>query len=217
MKNRFKKAALAIAAMVMTAALSGCMRMGVGVELRKDGTASYSAMYAMSADYCSEDDFDENEYEVKTFEFDGDKYIGYEIAKDVGSYQELCAELTTLSEDGTAFFDSVKAEKKNSLFTTEYIFEAEMPALMGESDDEYAGLAADMIKVDFTLKIPGKINILQGGTAGEDGTITFKVDPNEKCSFKCQTSEVNIGNILIIAGVALIIIGVAIAAVKKKR
>ncbi len=217
MKNRLKKAALAIAAMVMTAALSGCMRMGVGVELRKDGTASYSVMYAMSADYCTEENFEDTEYEVKTFEFDGDKYIGYEMTENVESYDVLCTKLINLSEEGTDLFDSVKAEKRNTLFTTEYIFEAEIPALMGDSDNEYAGLAADMIKVDFTLKIPGKINILQGGTAGEDGTITFKVDPNEECTFKCQTSELNIGNILIIAGVVLIIIGVAAVAVKKKR
>ena len=37
--------------------LSGCMRVGVEVEVRKDGTAGLTARYGMSTAYASEDDF----------------------------------------------------------------------------------------------------------------------------------------------------------------
>lgn len=217
MNKLFKRMGAALCGVLIAAGLSGCMRIGVGVEMKKDGTASLSAMYAMSAEYCTEEDFSDSEYEVQTFNIDGKDYIGYQMSENYGSYEELSSELTALSEDGTSLFTSAKAEKKGSLFVSTYTFDAVMPALMGDDSGEYTGMASEMIAVDFTLKMPGTIKYCEGGTIGDDGSITFNVDPAKECTFSCESTEVNFASIFIVVGVVIVVIGVIAVAAKKKN
>lgn len=216
MNKLFKKIGAALCGVLMAAGLSGCMYIGLGVELRSNNTGSVSVSYGMSSDFCTEEDFADSEYEVKHFSVNGKDYIGYDYTEDYSSYEELSADLTTLSEEGTSLFTSAKAEKKNSLFVSKYTFDAVMPPLMGDSADEYAASASDMIAVDFTLKMPGTVKYCEGGTIGDDGSITFNVDPSKECIFSCESTEVNFASIFIVAGVVPVVIGVIAVAAKKK-
>ncbi len=217
MNTIFKKLGAALCGIIMAAGLSGCMRIGVGVEMKSNGTASLSAMYAMSSDYCTEEDFADEGHEVKTFTIDGQDYIGYEYTEDYGSYEELSANLTTLSEDGTSLFTSAKAEKKGGLFTSVYTFDAVMPPLLGDDAAEYGDMASSMIAVDFTMKMPGAVKYCEGGTINDDGSIRFTVDPAKECTFSCESSELNFVNIFIIIAVVIVVIGIIIVTASKKK
>ena len=215
MKKLLKKIGAALCGALVAAGLSGCMYIGLGVELKSNNTGSVFLSYGMSSDYCTEEDFADSEYEIKHFTVNGKDYIGYDISEEYSSYEELSADLTTLSENGTSLFTYAKAEKKNQLFVSTYTFEAEMPALAG--DDEYAGMTSEMIAVDFTLKMPGTIKYCQGGTIGDDGSITFLVDPAAECTFSCESTEVNFAVIFIVVGIVIVAIGVIAVAAKKKN
>ncbi|MGN0636999.1 MAG: hypothetical protein ACI4J0_01395 [Huintestinicola sp.] len=216
MNKFFKKIGAALCGVLVAAGLSGCMYIGLGVELKSNNTGTVFLSYGMSSDYCTEEDFADAEYEVKHFTVNGKDYIGYDVTEEYSSYEELSADLTTLSENGTSLFTSVKAEKKGSLFVSKYTFDAVMPPLMGDDAGEYAGMASDMIAVDFTLKMPGAVKYCEGGSIGDDGSITFLVDPAKECTFSCESSEVNFASIFIAAGVVLVVIGVIAVASKKK-
>lgn len=216
MNKLIKKIGAALCSVLMAAGLSGCMYIGLGVEMRSNKTGSVSLSYGMSSEYCTEEDFADSEYEVKHFTVNGQDYIGYDYTEDYSSYEELSAELATLSEDGTSLFTSAKAAKKSSLFVSTYTFDAVMPPLMGDDAGEYAGMASDMIAVDFTLRMPGTVKYCEGGTIGDDGSITFNVDPSKECTFSCESTEVNFAAIFITVGIVIVVIGVIAVASKKK-
>lgn len=217
MNTIFKKLGAALCGIIMAAGLSGCMRIGVGVEMKSNGTASLSAMYAMSSDYCTEEDLADEGHEVKTFNIDGKDYIGYEYTEDYDSFDELSQNLTALSENGTSLFTSAKADKKRRLFTSVYTFDAVMPPLLGDDAAEYGDMASGMIAVDFTLKMPGAVKYCEGGTINDDGSIRFTVDPAKECTFSCESSELNFVNIFIIIAVVIVVIGVIIVTASKKK
>lgn len=217
MNKLFKKIGAALCGVLVAAGLSGCMYIGLGVEMRSNNTGSISVAYGMSSEYCTEEDFADSEYEVKHFTVNGKDYIGYDYTEDYSSYEELSAELTTLSEDGTSMFTSAKAAKKSSLFVSKYTFDAVMPPLMGDEAGEYAASASDLIAVDFTLKMPGTVKYCEGGTIGDDGSITFNVDPSAECTFSCESTEVNFAAIFITVGIVIVVIGVIALAAKKKK
>lgn len=217
MNKLFKRICTALCGALTAAMLSGCMYIGVGVEMRKDGTGAVFGSYGMSSDYCTEEDFADSKYEVKKFNVGGKEYIGYDFSEDYGSYEELSSALTKLSEDGTSLFTSAKAEKKSGLFTSKYTFDAVMPPLMGDDAGEYAGMASEMITVDFTLRMPGTVKYCTGGEIKDDGSITFIVDPSAECTYSVESSEVNFVNIFIAAGVVLVVIAVIAVSSKKKH
>ena len=217
MNKLFKKIGTALCGVLAAAMLSGCMYIGVGVELKSNGTGSVFASYGMSAEYCTEEDFADSEYEIKRFNVGGKEYIGYEISEDYSSYDELSAELTSLSEDGTNLFTSAKAQKKGGLFTSKYTFDAVMPPLMGEDSGEYAGMAAEMITIDFTLRMPGTVKYCEGGNLNDDGSISFIVDPSKENTYSVESSEVNFVNIFIALGAVLVLIAVITIVSKKKN
>lgn len=205
----------------MAAFMTGCMNIGIGVDVRSDGTAAMTARYAIQNDYYSEDMFEDTEYEIKSFNIDGTDYTGYEIVSDYVSYDELTAQMTALSEDGTKLFESASIVKGGNPFVKTYKFDAVVSNLMGEDEDtdDYAAMAASMIKVDFTLKLPGKVKSCTGGTVSEDGTIRFTVDPCAETVCSAESSEVNLP-LIIGAGIAVIAIIAVIAvssASKKKK
>lgn len=215
MNKLFRKIGAALCGVLVAAGLSGCMYIGLGVEMKSNNTGSVSVSYGMSSDYCTEEDFADSEYEVKHFTVNGKDYIGYDYTEDYRSYEELSAELTDLSEEGTSLFTSAKAEKKGSLFVSKYTFDAVMPPLMGDSAGEYS--ASDLIAVDFTLKMPGTVKYCQGGTIKDDGSIVFNVDPAKECTFSCESTEVNFASIFIVIGIVIVVIGVIAVAAKKKN
>lgn len=205
----------------MAAFMTGCMNIGIGVDVRSDGTAAMTARYAIQNDYYSEDMFEDTEYEIKSFNIDGTDYTGYEIVSDYVSYDELTAQMTTLSEDGTKLFESASIVKGGNPFVKTYKFDAVVSNLMGDDEeaDDYAAMAASMLKVDFTLKLPGKVKSCTGGTVSEDGTIRFTVDPCAETVCSAESSEVNLP-LIIGAGIAVIAIIAVIAvssASKKKK
>lgn len=217
MNKLFKKIGTALCGVLAAAMLSGCMYIGVGVELRKDGTGSVFASYGMSSEYCTEEDFADSEYEIKRFNVGGKEYIGYDISEEYSSYEELSKELTSLSEDGTSLFTSAKAEKKGNFFVSKYTFDAVMPPLLGDDAGEYAGMASDMITVDFTLRMPGTVKYCEGGNINDDGSISFIVDPSAECTYSVESSELNFANIFIALGAVLVIIAVVIVVSRKKK
>ena len=215
MNKFFKKIGAALCGVIMAAGLSGCMYIGLGVEMRSNNTGSVSVSYGMSSDFCTEEDFADSKYEVKHFKVNGKDYIGYDYTEDYKSYKELSAELTDLSENGTSMFTSVKAEKKGGLFVSKYTFDAVMPPLMGDRAGEYS--ASDLIAVDFTLKMPGTVKYCEGGTIQDNGSIVFNVDPAKECTFFCESTEVNFASIFIVIGIVIVVIGVIAVAAKKKN
>ncbi len=217
MKKIFGKIGAAVCAALAAVCLSGCMYVGVGVEMKKNGTGSVFASYGMSSEYCTEEDFADSEYEVKRFNVGGKEYIGYDISEDYGSYEELSTALTELSEDGTSLFTSAAAEKKGNIFVSKYTFDAVMPPLMGDDAGEYAGMASDMITVDFTLKMPGKIKYCQGGEIKDDGSISFIVDPSAECTYSVESEEVNFAAIFIAIVILVVAIAAAVYFSKKKN
>lgn len=222
MIKALKKAAAILCCAAMAAFMTGCMNIGIGVDVRSDGTAAMTARYAIQNDYYSEDMFEDTEYEIKSFNIDGTDYTGYEIVSDYVSYDELTAQMTTLSEDGTKLFESASIVKGGNPFVKTYKFDAVVSNLMGEDEDtdDYAAMAASMLKVDFTLKLPGKVKSCTGGTVSEDGTIRFTVDPCAETVCSAESSEVNLP-LIIGAGIAVIaiiaVIAVSSASKKKKN
>ena len=215
-----KKAAAMLCCAAMAAFMTGCMNIGIGVDVRSDGTAAMTARYAIQNDYYSEDMFEDTEYEIKSFNIDGTDYTGYEIVSDYVSYDELTAQMTTLSEDGTKLFESASIVKGGNPFVKTYKFDAVVSNLMGEDDEsgDYAAMAASMLKVDFTLKLPGEVKSCTGGVVTEDGTIRFAVDPSAETVCSAESSEVNLPLIIGAAVVAIAIIAViAVSSASKKK
>ncbi|MBR4223301.1 MAG: hypothetical protein IKR73_00665, partial [Oscillospiraceae bacterium] len=61
------------AALISALLMTGCMKIDMAVELKRDGTASMAITYAMDSEYASEDEFEG--HEVQHFNFDGKDYV----------------------------------------------------------------------------------------------------------------------------------------------
>lgn len=199
--------------------LSGCMRVGLNVELRKDGTASLTARYGMSTEYATEEDFEDDDGETIRFTVDGRDYVGKEETEEYESYDKLNAALTELSEDGTALFTSSDAKMEKGFFTTKYVFDATSASLADE--DELEGTGQDisqLIAVDMTLRMPGKAKNVTNGTIQDDGSVKFDFLADKANVFHAESTELNVVNVLICAAAAVIIIAViAVIATRKKN
>ncbi len=193
--NRLRMLILPLTAVL----LAGCMRVGVDVELRRDGTASVVARYGMMAEYASEDDFRKDGHEPIHFTAGGDDYIGYEEKDEFQSYDELNKELVSLSEDGTSLFKTANASMKKGLFTTKYVFDATSAPLTDDGEDISA-----LIVVDFSLRMPGTPKNVEGGEILEDGSVRFIFMPDIDNHFHAESSELNVVNVLIAVAVVII-------------
>ncbi|MBQ3919829.1 MAG: hypothetical protein II695_09155 [Oscillospiraceae bacterium] len=213
-----KNAAAAAAALLMCA----CMKIDMDCELKKDGTADLTFTYAISSQYASDEDMADGEHEIQHFNYDGQDYVGYSESHTYSSYAELTADMTSLSEDGTTLFSTATAEQKKGLFTTTYVFDAVSTNLMGseemKTDDgtDYSAMAAQMLDVSFSIAMPGKITEAGGGTI-EGNKVKYKMATNAETSYHVESSETNVSNICICAGLALAVIAAAIVVLTKKK
>ncbi|MBQ5311748.1 MAG: hypothetical protein ILP19_06870, partial [Oscillospiraceae bacterium] len=200
---------------IIAVVLSGCMRVNLEVEMRKDGTTAMTARYGMDTAYASDEDFGEDGREPIHFTVDGTEYVGYEEKEEYQTYEELTKSLTELNDDGTSLFTSTDIRQEKGLFATKYIFDAASAPLVGDSG-EY-GEISKIIVVDFTLKMPGKVKNVTGGEILEDGTVKFLFAPEAGNTFHAESSVPNVISILIAAGIAIAIIAAVLAVTSKKR
>lgn len=91
MKTKF--IALALAAITLCMALTGCMHTDIGIKMNKDETGSISATFGIEKDFYEEikasgdDPFDGKT--TVTYELGDETYIGYTETKEYGSYADM--------------------------------------------------------------------------------------------------------------------------------
>ncbi len=219
MTRKLKKIGAALLSAAMAAVLSGCMYVGVKTELRDNGTAALTAKFGILKEYYTDDAFDKEDAEIKSYTVNGKEYMGYEETSEYASYAELAADMETLSEDGTSLFKNVDAEMKAGLFVNKYSFTATVANLMGgddsAEDDEYSDMASSMLTFDFSLKMPGSVKNYEGGVLNPDGSITFNVNPNAECICSAESTSLNFVGIF--GTIAAVIILIAVLLLRKKK
>jgi len=91
MKTKF--IALALAAITLCMALTGCMHTDIGIKMNKDETGSISATFGIEKDFYEEiRDSGDDPFEGKTtvtYELGDETYIGYTETKEYVSYNKL--------------------------------------------------------------------------------------------------------------------------------
>ena len=214
-----KKLFLAAAAAVL---MTGCMKLDMDVEPRKDGTASMAFTYAVNSQYASEEDMADGEHEIQHFNVDGTDYIGYTDSTTYNRSDELTKDMTSVSEDGATMFSSAKAEKKTGLFKNTYVFDAVTENLAGEEteaeegDEDYSAMMADMIKASFSVTMPGKVTVYSGGTL-EGNKVSFNLIANQINTYHVESSELNVVNICICVIVLIVVAAIAIYLLTKGK
>ncbi|MBR2294142.1 MAG: hypothetical protein IJ869_00065 [Clostridiales bacterium] len=200
---------------IMSAALlvfaAGCVRVQYDIELNKDGTATLGGIFALNAEYFSEEDLsNEDGNEVQHYTFDGTDYIGYDISKEFESYDELSEYLVENEEEGSSLFEDAEITIDKGLFSTTYTFDATTVNLAGEStegEDSYD--ASSMYKVMINLTMPGKVTELEGGEQNDDGVIEFEFNPSGVNEYHAVSKSTNVVAIVI---TIVVIVAVLVAA-----
>ena len=211
MGRNLKKSVFCAFLIGFTCFFSSCMRVQINGEIKEDGGAALGLTYGLSTDYFSEDDLKDEakEYEIKRFKIDGKEYVGYSYMEDLKSTAEFDNALTQMSDKESTLFKEAKTTIKHGIVKNKYIFEATSEVLVDDSvdtTDSYLD-SSDLIKVDFTLVMPGKINSYDGGVLMADGrTILFNIDPEKETRIYCESesiafTQIAIGLVLITGGV----------------
>jgi len=213
-RNGILIAAAAVAALIF----SSCMRMQLNTELKENGTASIGVTYGLSTtDYPNAEEAikeDAEDHEITHFTVDGKEYVGYSYSEDVKSYEEFEAalmglkELDDITDTKEPFFSEVHATRKG-IFKKRFEFSAKTNVI-GRTSADNAKRVDEVIKIDFTLTMPGKITDFGGGTLTPDGkTIIFSVDPQISNEYHATSDMISVTNIIIvIAVIAAAAIGV---------
>ena len=122
MKTKF--IALALAAITLCMALTGCMHTDIGIKMNKDETGSISATFGIEKDFYEEikasgDDPFEGKTTV-TYELGNETYIGYTETKEYGSYADMekaLLEMTYQTDMLDEMNDEEDAEPDDSEYT----------------------------------------------------------------------------------------------------
>ena len=209
------------AALISALLMTGCMKIDMAVELKRDGTASMAITYAMDSEYASEDEFEG--HEVQHFNFDGKDYVGYSETIEYRSYAQMSQDLMTQSEDGATMFSSANADKNTGLFKDTYVFDAVTENLVGEAgtgeddiDSETSKMMAQMIDATFSVTMPGKITAYSGGTL-EGNTVTYQLITNEVNVYHVESTEIKYTNIIVVSAAILALIGLCVYSTAKKK
>lgn len=220
MKKTVIAALIAVAALVM----AGCLRVDFNIEVNKDGTGSLNGVYAMSTDYFSEDDLKSSGKEIKHYTFNGKEYIGYDLSEEYEDYEEMCDLLVNKKENGSALFSDVNIEKKEGFFQTTYIFDAETAAASSEGgSSSQLGSLDSMIDVNITVKLPGKVTVVEGGRVNDEGIIECDYSSTGGIKIHAESAVTNtIAIVIIVAIIVFALIGAAVVviiiiAVSKKK
>ena len=227
MRGNIKKGIFAALVIGVAMIASSCARIQLNGEIKEDGTSSLGLTYGLSTDYFSEDDFAEEskKYEIKRFTIDGKEYVGYSYTENLKSTEEFDRALITTSERGSVLFKEAKTTIKHGLFTNKYIFEGKTVVLMDDTTDLSGSSmkASDLIAVDFTLVMPGKITEHTGGELLPDGkTILFRFDPQSEEGIRCVSESIAFTQIAIMltivtAGVIALILVLSKKKAEKER
>ena len=122
MKTKF--IALALAAITLCMALTGCMHTDIGIKMNKDETGSISATFGIEKDFYEEiKDSGDDPFEGKTtvtYELGDETYIGYTETKEYGSYADMekaLLEMTYQTDMLDEMNDEEDAEPDDSEYT----------------------------------------------------------------------------------------------------
>lgn len=208
----------AVLAGVTALFMTGCMRMAIDVELKKDGTADVNFITAIEAQYGDLGD-DDSDSDQKHYTFDGKDYIGSEEHEKLQSFEELSDYLTEMDEDGYCIFNTADIRLKKGIFTNKYIFDVTTPCLMDDAKKDsdykdYAQQMTDILIMTISVKMPGKIGNVTGGTVNGD-KVDFLFDLAKENHFHAESSEVKVVNVLIF--VALLLGGAAFILIRAKK
>lgn len=198
--------------------LSSCMRVQVNAEIKESGAAALGVTVGYSTEYFTEDDIDSDDHEVKRFTIDGKEYVGYTYMEDLKSAGELETALTGISESGSSMFKTCDVDIKSKLLFNEYSFDA-VSDIMVDKDDAQNGMkASDLLAVDFTLVMPGKITSYDEGQLMADGrTILFKLDPTKENEIHVTSRSIAFTNIAIALVILTAGVIAAIVLLSKKK
>lgn len=135
MKKRF----LAVLAVLVAVMLTGCMRVNVGIDVKSDGKADISLLYAMSdelmSSFSDEDDDDAesesvalNAEEIKELEDEGwvykeykeDGYSGYLITKQGVDLKELADSFKGAGSETGLGSDDFVVKEENGVYTIDW-------------------------------------------------------------------------------------------------
>ena len=220
-----KKSVLVALGALFTIALTGCVRMDLNVDVKKDGTGEYNMVLAYNGQYFKEDQIkgDSNE-PIKHYDYDGQDWIGYEKSQEFDTWEDMADDLQGLKgagNDGSSsgVFKSVEINKKSGLFGTTYTFDAETVPVSGDSS---MGSMDSYVKFKINVNMPGKVveGALENATVNDDGTVAVDYNADKAVTVHIETKESGaLAIILIIVAVLVVVAAVAIVIVvvlKKK-
>ena len=196
--NKRIKAGIMMLMCAAAAMLSSCMRVQVNAEIKESGAAALGVTVGYSTEYFSEDDIKDGDHEITRFTIDGKEYVGYSYMEDLKDTKELENALCGLSDSGSSMFRTCNIDIKSKIFFNEYTFDAVTDTMVDSEDTSTGMKASDILAVDFTLVMPGKISSYDNGQLMPDGrTILFKLDPVKENEIHVVSTSIAFTNIAI--------------------
>ena len=227
---------LALMALILCLALTGCMHNDVGIVLNKDGTGSICATLGFEEDFY-EDLVDEGNdpfegKETFTYEYGDETYVGYKETKEFSSFEDMQKTLLDMKyeteylqteEDSDSesedmpIFKNVEIKKDSGLFKNNYSFRAELNEQESEGDAEMYDFN-EIFKVSISVEMPGKITEYKGGELNENKVVYEIKDLAESNELYVASQASNTAAVVAVIAVAVIILAVGIiAAIKSKK
>lgn len=175
-------------ALILTLALTGCIKMEIGVQVNMDESGTLSIIVGLSDEFmmfaeqsmedlqdellADMDDEDREKFEVVTWTEDGYEYLEASAAfEDLDELHEMV--------QGTDFFDSFSLTTNSTFFSKEFYLDAQlhpMTEIFGEGmEDEDLGdfnfNTDEMIDFTIVVDLPGAVQDTNGFEREEGGII----------------------------------------------
>lgn len=230
-----KKRILACVAVLIAVMLTGCMRVSVGIDIKEDGTADVSMLYAASDDLMSmgSDDDEEtstglDEEEVKKLQDEGwtyseyaeDGFSGYMIKKTGVEINTIGSEFSSAGDDTGLGSDDFVIKEDNGVYTIDWQVLDSQETSEASEYAEYFDMYNGYVKLVITL--PEAAINSNATEVSEDGkTLTWNLltmgEDAAHVEFKLPSKggSMMTGLIVAIVVILLIIILIVILIVRK--
>lgn len=206
---------LALSFLFIVFLLSGCVKMDISVDLKKDGSVDNTLIFAMEKSTYDmvagfgEDPFSDVKSDVETDgykieDYDDGEYIGIKAAKTYANVEDF-----ELLNDDTGQFDldiNGKTYKLNGTLD------------MSSAEAEFAG-AEQFIEdfvLTFTLTMPGKVN-KHNADRVEGNKLIWDLSLTEPTEISAESSASSATTIILVGGVIAVAAGALYVFNKKKN
>lgn len=191
--------------------LSGCVKADMGIQLNKNGSGTSIIRMGVEEEIISmtnedvmgemEEEFTEDGYEVKEYDFGDEKYKGIEATKPFKDINKF-----SFNDDEEASFEWTT---KQSLFKKTYIFRGTAdPDNLGQLD-EADQMMMNQLKLNFFLQLPFSPTD-HNATEVDGKQLTWEMDFNDTNEIYAEGSQPNyitfgVLGVIILAGIVFVI------------